>query len=622
MEIPALCVRWLNDENSDKKEAVKIFLADEMTTPFYLKKVKNQMFNKELLEREQKRTEFLCNRDNSKNTNSKDMKRNNLMNSISPRVTIISPRDKEIEDSLFGPYRNSDTAYSRLLQKVKAYKFKSLKIVKNLNGMNSYKHYPNMEEKLERVILRKKEIQIEKEQLHLELIEKIKKDAERGGKVEKHMLNKSYKTIKRTEQFLTMIRIFSFIAHFQTKINKLRTLKETNKEQWKAALIIQRYYFKYYDERHKKFKKNKRGTLAMRNELALQKLKEIKNRLGAKEIYTARVNACTVLINWLSHLSKTFKSAVKGYIIKIKVLQRHIRKHLNSNAWRIHYLSLVFDRLIQYLIPVFDVIISGKGYDVIHKMSTAEINFVNRKCTSSDKLRVIVESQTSQFHKFLRNNVSTLSLVSKLFPNQKIVFDPNMKKSLLLNLIFSKRKISISHTLIKQQALTIPFFSIDQVKDFITGNGVDPLKDILEIKQKKEDVEFAEYQRQLLEDRSRSRRLSYASRKKEKQVSSLLLLQLVQPEDLMDIFFNLINHSLECRLNIPPKYLGEKNSTYDDEIVDCTPNFTSVENIIEFDVQDSANNSIKPFCNNATPQPPVLGTNPSKKRFQRKSLLT
>jgi hypothetical protein len=63
-------------------------------------------------------------------------------------------------------------------------------------------------------------LEIEKEQLPLELIEKIKKDAERGGKVEKHMLNKSNKTIKRTEQFLTIIRIFSFIAHFQTKINK------------------------------------------------------------------------------------------------------------------------------------------------------------------------------------------------------------------------------------------------------------------------------------------------------------------------------------------------------------------------------------------------------------------
>ena len=330
MEIPALYVRWLNDENSDKKEAVKIFLADETTTPFYLKKVKNQLFNKELLEREQKRTEFLYNRDNSKNTKSKDMKRKNLQNSISPRIAIISPRDKEIEDTLFGPYRNSDTAYSRLLQKVQAYKSTSLKIAKNLNGINSYKHYPSMEERLERVSMRKKELEIEKEQLHLELVEKIKKDAEIGGKVNKLMLIKSYKTIKRTEQLLTVMRIFSFIAHTRTKINKLRTLKETNKEQWKAALLIQRYYFKFYDERHKKFKKNKRSTLAMKNEMALQKLREIKNRLDAKEIYAARVNACTVLTNWMTHLSKTFVSAIRGYVIKIKAIQRHIKKHLNK----------------------------------------------------------------------------------------------------------------------------------------------------------------------------------------------------------------------------------------------------------------------------------------------------
>ncbi len=623
LRISALYTRWLHDENSNDKEAVKIFLADETTTPFYLKKVKKQIFTQESLEREQKRTEFLCNRDNCKSTNksTKEVKNiNNKVNLISPREIKLSPREQEIEDTLFGPYRNNDTAYSRLLQKVKAYKTKSLKVINDGNLGNINKISLTAEEKFERVLLHKKKLELEKEQSNLELVEKIKKDSERGGKVEKHMMNKSYKNVKRTEQFLTIIRIFSFASHFQMKINKLRILKETNKLQWKAALIIQRYYFKYYDERHKKFKRNKRGTLAMRNEMALQKLKEIKSKIGAKELYVARVNACTVITEWLSHLSKTFQSAIKAYIIKIKGLQRCVKRHLTANSCRINYLSLVFDRLIQYLMPIFDVIISGKGYDVIHKMSATEVNFVNRKCSSSDKLRVIVESQTSQFHKFLRNNIGTLCLVSKLFPNQKIVFDPNMKRSLLLNLIFSKRKMSINHTLTKQQALTIPFFSVDQVKDFITGNGADPLKVILETKQKKEDDEFAEYQRQIVEDRLRSRRLSNVAKKKERQTSSLLLLQLVQPEDLMEIFFNLINYTLENRLS-PSKNLGEKCSPYDEEIIDNAPNGAACE-IKDLDVQDSYNSNIKPFSNNSTtPQPPALGTNPSKKKFSRKSLV-
>lgn len=154
---------------------------------------------------------------------------------------------------------------------------------------------------------------------------------------------------------------------------------------------------------------------------------------------------------------------------KIKIIQKKIREHLQSNKSRIYLLDRLIDNISPLLHTYINIIIMDRGND-LKNMTSSDYKKITNSTNKKKSFSVLSRFDKSDFHAFLRENSNKLVLLQKLYsiPHGKYMLDMKSKRNYLLLLVFHKRKEHLNKFSLRQKFIFKSMkFSANEAKTFV-----------------------------------------------------------------------------------------------------------------------------------------------------------
>ncbi|RYG93905.1 hypothetical protein EON65_58250, partial [archaeon] len=243
--------------------------------------------------------------------------------------------------------------------------------------------------------------------------------------------------------------------------------------RWNAVLKIQRCYIKYKERTRKKYNIDS----PTQTPKALKKMRSTIRKTNANSIYSARVNACTIILSLLREVSKSWKSILLGYVRKVRLIQRRVRCHLSMNSYRVELTCIMLERIYPAVFAHIQVVQGAKGYD-LQNMHALDVNRLQEATRSLASRHAVVRAlDCSESHLQIRRAINGLKLSAKCFgPAKMYNYDiPHIRKKSIWQVLFRKRREFHSQIkTLQSKAFLVKKFNLKEVKAFMLG-GEDPL---------------------------------------------------------------------------------------------------------------------------------------------------
>ena len=483
----AAIARWLRDDQIKNKEPIKLFLRDAKYNIFYLPKGKKVLTPAEK-KRAAKRIDLICRKNNDSYIKGGADKQ--LVASVLKYKLVLNDREAKLEREVFADYNNR-LAIQALIEKANLLSAARIKIElakrggskrlnKEENATNAEKGEEENQTLDERLLVAKRNRESIEQQLELHTMElqQIAVDRQKKLKRYKRLKERETKLLSPSCRWIVIIKTLSAFKIMRNFARELTALIAANKIKWKACIRIQRWYLKLH-RRKKTFKRHHldRGNIIdnLRKRLSQNSL----DAITAKDLFLARSASAGLIIDFCRQLSRSLRVIVKTYVSKIKDVQRRIRRYQAVTIGRYAVLQLVFDRFVSHLRSHVEVVVtSGLGLDT-DKLSQSQLSIITRKCCKPDHLRVIQAMQNADFHRFLRAHTHTFRNALRLFPGGRFHFDLELKKKVIYETIFDRRRKHKENVDLERQREAdaksfIPEISVDEALAFLQ-EGKDPL---------------------------------------------------------------------------------------------------------------------------------------------------
>lgn len=236
------------------------------------------------------------------------------------------------------------------------------------------------------------------------------------------------------------------------------------------------------------------------------------------------------------------------FLSKIRLIQKYVHQHLLYNQHRVELLSKFIDACFPLFLLHAGIVLAGKGIDMKNLTSMDDSKIKTYSKTHS-AYSIHGGMKSANFHSYLRNHLSSLKNVVKLFGGGHLKVSSlksPVTKNILLDFIFLQRRKFLSKIESSRKIVHIPKFDMNDIRSFLQ-NDVDLLSAYLE----PGDESDLSGKKNPLDRKTKSIDLNDRC---------LLLMKHVSPEDLGQLIFHITNQILTLykkkSLSIDDKHLS------------------------------------------------------------------